>query len=143
MKDLYKKYKGIISYLFFGVSTTIINVSAYWSLAHFINFPVMTSTIIAWFLAVLFAYITNRKWVFHSEAKCSREIIQEIFSFFLCRFITGIIDWVCMFLFVDILGLNDIIIKFINNVIVIILNYVTSKLVIFKNKVRINIHEEK
>lgn len=143
MKDLYEKYKDVIYYLFFGVCTTLVNVMAYWILAYFIDLPVIASTIIAWFLAVLFAYITNRKWVFHSEVKGSEKLIREILSFFICRLTTGVADWMCMFLFVDILGLNDIIIKFIDNVVVIVLNYVASKLVIFKNKRRVDIYEEK
>lgn len=90
------------------------------------------STIIAWMAAVLFAYITNRKWVFKSEAQGGREIFREIGSFFLCRLATGIVDWLCMFICVDNLAWNDVIVKFGANILVIILNYVASKLLIFR-----------
>lgn len=94
----------------------------------------MISTVIAWLLAVLFAYVTNRKWVFHSNANTVREIITEIAAFFSCRIATGIVDWGCMWIFVDILDCNDVVIKAIANVLVIVLNYIASKLLIFKEK---------
>ena len=94
----------------------------------------MLSTIIAWIAAVLFAYITNRKWVFHSQAYGVVSIMKEIVSFFSCRLATGIIDWLCMYIFVDVLHANGVLIKFVANIIVIVLNYVASKLLIFRRK---------
>ena len=137
MKNLYEKYKDVIQYLFFGVCTTLVNVVVYWLGAHCFRMGVMPSTIMAWTLAVLFAYITNRKWVFHSEADTKNAIIREISSFFACRLATGVVDWLCMYVFVNLLGCNDVIIKVAANVLVIILNYVASKLIIFR-KGRIN-----
>ena len=133
-KSLYEKYKDLIPYAFFGVCTTAVNVVSYWIFARLLGCPVMFSTIVAWILAVLFAYVTNRKWVFHSEAEGSKEILKEMVSFFLCRLATGVLDWLCMFVFVDLLHWNDVLIKFLANVLVIILNYVASKLVIFRRK---------
>ena len=132
--SLWKKYQDIIPYAFFGVLTTIVNIAAYWLSAHPFALSVMLSTVLAWVAAVLFAYITNRKWVFHSQAETSKEILREIFSFFACRMATGVVDWGCMFVFVDLLHLNDVIIKAGANILVIILNYIASKLVIFKSK---------
>lgn len=134
LKQLKNKYKDVIPYLFFGVCTTAVNIAAYWVCAHLFEYTVMVSTIIAWILAVLFAYVTNRKWVFHSDAKGKEAIIKEIFSFFSCRLTTGVMDWLCMFVFVDKLLWNDVFIKFAANVLVIILNYVASKLIIFRKK---------
>lgn len=131
---LFAKYKDIIPYAFFGVLTTVVNMVVYWVAAHPLGLSVMVSTVIAWIAAVLFAYVTNRKWVFHSQAKGTKEIVQEIVSFFACRLATGVVDWACMFIFVDLLHFNDVIIKAAANVLVIILNYVASKLVIFKHK---------
>lgn len=132
IKELCNKYKGIVAYIFFGVCTTLVNVVVYWILAHLVHIDTMPSTIIAWFVAVLFAYLTNRKWVFNSQARNSKAVFKEILSFFSCRLVTGIIDWLCMFIFVDVAGWNDIIIKFLANLTVIILNYLASKFVIFK-----------
>lgn len=134
IKKLYDKYKDVIPYLFFGVLTTVVNVAGYWVAAHPFRWSVMPSTIFAWVLAVLFAYITNRKWVFHSTAEGSKEILKEMVSFFSCRLATGIVDWLCMFVFVDLLKFNDLIIKVAANVVVVVLNYVASKLFIFKKK---------
>lgn len=128
----FKKYKDIIPYLFFGVCTTIVNVVSYWMCAHILSLDVLISTVIAWFLAVLFAYITNRKWVFCSDASGLKEIFKEACSFYGCRLATGIIDWGCMFVFVNLIGFDDVIVKTLANVLVIILNYLASKLIIFR-----------
>ena len=134
IKTLYRKYKDIILYGIFGVTTTLVNVAVYWFVAHPIGLPTLPSTIIAWIMAVFFAYITNRKWVFHSEAHTRDEIMKEVVSFFSCRIATGAVDWGCMLLFVDVFQFNDVVIKMGANIIVIILNYVASKLIIFKHK---------
>lgn len=134
LKDLIRKYRDVLPYLFFGVCTTAVNVVVYWICAHPMRLGTMLSTVLAWVLSVLFAYVTNRKWVFHSEAHGRREIGREIASFFGCRLATGIVDWLCMFLFVEVLGLNDLFIKLAANVIVIVLNYVASKLLIFRKR---------
>ena len=133
-KNLYIQYKDIISYLFFGVCTTIVNVGVYWIITHFFNADIMVSTLVAWFMAVLFAYITNRKWVFYSTAHTIIDILKEMICFWGCRTATGILDWLNMLIFVNIIGFNDIIIKCLSNVAVIILNYIFSKLFIFTKK---------
>lgn len=133
-QDLYAKYKDLIPYAIFGVLTTLVNIIVYWLCAHPFHLPVLLSTVIAWVLSVLFAYVTNRKWVFHSEAKGRSAILKEITSFFSCRLATGVLDGVSMFVFVDLLKLNDMAVKVIANIVVIIINYLASKLVIFKHK---------
>lgn len=134
IKILYQKYKDIIPYAVFGVLTTVVNIAVYWAAAHPLALPTMPSTVIAWVAAVLFAYVTNRKWVFHSEAHTSEAIIKELISFFGCRLATGVVDWACMYIFVDVFQLNDVVIKTLANVVVIVLNYVASKMVIFRHK---------
>ena len=132
MKQYIGKYRHYILYIIFGVLTTIVNVITYY-LTHLL-LPVMPSTIIAWILAVLFAYVTNRRFVFESQAKTKQEIIKEIISFFSARILTGILDVALMFIFVDCLKMNDMIIKVISNIIVIVLNYVLSKVFVFRKK---------
>lgn len=131
-KALYEKYRDVIPYAVFGVLTTAVNVVVFWIAAHPLGLGVMPSTVVAWIAAVLFAYVTNRKWVFHSTAHTTPEIAREMISFFACRLATGFIDWGCMFVFVDLLHFDDVVIKVIANIVVIVLNYVASKLVIFK-----------
>ena len=134
LKELWAKYKDLIPYVIFGVLTTAVNVAVYALCARIFGLSTVVSTVIAWVAAVLFAYITNRKWVFHSKATGAAAILKEIASFFICRLLTGILDVGIMKLFVDILGFDDVIVKAASNVIVIILNYVASKLVIFKKE---------
>ena len=132
VRDLYQKYRDVIPYLFFGVCTTLVNIVVYWVIAYPLGFNTMFSTIVAWIASVFFAYITNRKWVFHSSACGIKEITREMWSFFACRLATGILDFVCMWLFVDILNFNDVVIKTLANILVIIFNYIASKIFIFR-----------
>ena len=133
IKELYKKHKDILMYILFGVATTAVNIITYWMLAHLFAMGTMVSTFIAWAVAVLFAYVTNRKWVFHSEATRRPELVKEISSFYVCRIATGMIDWLCMFIAVDMMHFNDVLIKTLANVLVIVLNFIASKLIIFKH----------
>ena len=126
MKELLMKYKEIIMYLVFGVLTTVVNIVVYFLSAELLHINYLISNALAWFLSVLFAYITNRKYVFESS---SQNILKEAVSFFSSRLATGILDMVLMWLFVYV---NDVIAKVIVNVIVVVLNYVLSKLVVFK-----------
>ena len=80
-RELIQKYRDIIPYMVFGVGTTIVNVAAYWCCTHLFAVSTMLGTIIAWVLAVLFAYITNRKWVFKSKANSKSTIAKEIVIF--------------------------------------------------------------
>ena len=134
IKTLLIKYRDIIAYLFFGVCTTLVNIVAYWAAAHPLGMGTLPASVLAWVAAVLFAYVTNRKWVFRSQAVTRQEITREITSFFGCRLATGVVDWVIMFVCVDLLCFNDMVIKIFANVVVVILNYVANKLLIFKNK---------
>ena len=134
IRKLMDKYRDVIPYLVFGVLTTIVNIVAYWVSAYPLHLGIMVSTVIAWVLSVLFAYVTNRKWVFHSEASGAGEILREIISFFGARLATGLLDMLFMYIFAERLGLNDTVIKICSNVVVVILNYIFSKFLIFRHK---------
>lgn len=134
MKELLRKYRDVIPYAVFGVLTTLVNIVVYWLLARIFRLPTLASTVVAWILSVLFAYVTNRKWVFKSAAKTRAEITREMISFFAARLATGVIDWVGMWFLVDQLHFDDLIIKIVLNIIVVVLNYIASKLLIFKKK---------
>ena len=131
-KSIVVRYYDVIPYLFFGACTTGVNVLSFWGSNHLFQINVMTSTAIAWLLAVTFAYVTNRIWVFHSSTKTKKGIVREILAFYSCRIGTGLFDFACMFFFVVLLGLNGTVIKFLNDIVVIILNYIASKYLIFK-----------
>ena len=133
IKELFTKYREMILYLFFGGCTTLVNIVSYYICSR-IGMGTALSTVIAWVLSVLFAYVTNRKYVFESKAFGFVPILKEIAGFFLCRLATGLLDLAIMVVFVDFLHFNDMIIKILSNIIVIILNYAASKLLIFKDK---------
>lgn len=132
MKNMLEKYKSILMYLFFGICTTVINIVTYWMFYISLDFPNVLSTIFSWIISVLFAYITNKLWVFESRSFGKKVLVREIATFFGARFISGIIDLAIMFLFVDMLLFPAMIIKFISNIFVVIFNYVASKVLIFK-----------
>lgn len=136
IKKVINAYRDVLAYIFFGVCTTVVNIVAYWIVAHLLNGSTTGSTIIAWIVAVLFAYVTNRKWVFQSSSTGYYCILKEMMTFFLCRLTTGLLDVACMYVFVDLLQWNDMVVKCLSNLAVIVLNYVASKLIIFNNTSR-------
>ena len=136
IKELYNKYKEILMYLIFGVLTTVVNIVSYFLLARILHIDTVVSTVIALILSILFAYITNKIFVFESKTNTVKELLKEIISFFGCRAFTGILDVAFMYITVDVFNLNDMIMKIISNIVVIIVNYVFSKLIIFKKDKR-------
>ena len=126
------RYKDLIAYAIFGVLTTLVNVVSYWACSSLLGLGVVPSSVAAWVTAVAFAYATNRKWVFHSQASTRSEIAKEVLSFFAGRLATGFVDWAGMYVAVEVLHQPDVIMKALMNGIVIVLNYLVSKLVVFK-----------
>lgn len=125
------QYKSYISYIFFGICTTIINVLLYNLCYKSLDFSNIHSTIIAWFFAVLFAFVTNKLWVFSSRLFNWNLVLRELISFCLCRLLTGLFDVGIMWIAVDQMAWNSTWWKCISNVIVIALNYIASKWIIF------------
>ncbi len=130
--SILQKYKGILMYLIFGVLTTIINLVSYYICYDILEMANVLSTCLAWLLAVIFAFITNKQFVFESQSYEGKVVLSELRDFFLCRVATGLLDVVIMFVAVDMLCWNAMIWKVISNVLVIVLNYIASKLIIFK-----------
>ena len=136
IKELYNKYKEILMYLIFGVLTTVVNIVSYFLLARILHIDTVVSTVIALILSILFAYITNKIFVFESKTNTAKELLKEIISFFGCRAFTGILDVAFMYITDEVFNLNDMIMKIISNIVVIIVNYIFSKLIIFKKDKR-------
>ena len=134
MNQLFKKYQQPILYLFFGVCTTAVNIITYYISAHIVSLSVVLSTCLAWAISVIFAYITNKWWVFESKSLRLKAVVLEFLSFTGCRLFTGACDLLIMFIFVHCLAMNDLFVKIASNVLVVILNYIFSKLIIFKQK---------
>ena len=132
--SIMKKYKTLILYAVFGVLTTLINIAAYHVTYDILKIGNVISVAIAWVLSVIFAYITNKIWVFESREADFKTVLYEVASFFACRASTGVLDLVIMYFAVDVFSLNALLWKTISNVIVIVLNYAASKLIIFRKK---------
>lgn len=134
MKALLQKYRGLILYGVFGALTTAINIAAYALCYRVLGVPNVPSNIVAWIVAVLFAFITNKLYVFESKSLERGTVLRELMSFVAARLATGLMDLIIMFVGVDVLHGPDLLIKVGSNVLVIILNYVLSKLVVFRKK---------
>lgn len=130
--ELIKKNKMIILYLIFGVLSTIVNIASYAISTKIFKIEYLISNIIAWILAVTFAYITNKIFVFESKTVEKKKLLKEFLLFYYYRIVTLIMEMIILYVCVDVLKFNDMIIKVIANILVIMLNYVFSKFIIFK-----------
>lgn len=133
MINIYKKNKEIINYLIFGVLTTVVSFVAYFIFAKVFKIDEVISNVISWFFSVLFAFVTNKLYVFESKETGKKTLLKEIISFYLARLFTGVVCDLGVFaLMVKTFKINDVLSKLVTQVIVIILNYVLSKLIVFK-----------
>ena len=115
IKGLYLEYKEVINYLIFGVGSMIVNFASYFIFARLLKIDEVVSSAMSWFCAVLFAYITNKLFVFESKTTTVKEVIKECVSFFLARIVTGILCDVGTFaVMVKVLKINDIISKVVS-----------------------------
>ncbi len=157
--ELYRKYREIISYVFFGALTTLVSIGTYFIVRTV--FPTEESApwifkwmyhltfsdgdsstvlpnIISWIVSVTFAYITNRIWVFKSKVSGAGKIFMQALSFYAARLFTLFVDLIIMYLLVDLPavgnGIYEFCIKVLSNIVVLVLNYIFSKLFIFRSK---------
>ena len=134
LAKLYYNYRQVLLYLFFGLATTVVNIISYEMLVNIFKIDYLVSNVIAWIIAVIFAYITNKTIVFESKVNTKKEKIKELSSFLGARIFSLGIDMGIMYLGVSVLLFNDTIVKVISNVIVIVINYFFSKFIIFKKR---------
>ena len=141
MAELWNKYKSVIAYLFWGVVTTIVNIGVFQWLSSGIHWNYEVATVIAWFVSVLVAYLTNKVWVFGSHYTTFRAFIVEFIKFYFYRALTLLIDIVFMYVGVTLLGfdsaIQQLVVKILDNVVVVIANYIFSKWLIFKTNDKI------
>ena len=131
-KNIFIKYQSFLLYVIFGVLTTIVNIIVFFILYNMLHTGHNIAYVVAWFWAVLFAYLTNRVWVFHSTSTTTASIIKEVWQFYLARVLTGIIGYFILTFGVDLLRQDANIWNIIQNIFVIVSNFVLSKLIIFK-----------
>ena len=136
IKELYLKYKEIINYIIVGGLTTLVSIASFYIVRFFVltqnnQLHIQIATIISWILAVLFAFFANKKYVFESKKKGKDKLIEMI-KFFLSRLTTLLIEMISMWVLTSPLSINDKISKIIVQFIILVLNYLFSKLFVFK-----------
>lgn len=133
LRPIYEKYRETIHYLFFGVVTTVVNFVIYYALL-WTGMHYLTAQVIAWIGAVIAAYVTNKLWVFESNARTLPEILREFTSFVLSRLFSDAVETALLWLLVDVLILSENIAKIPVAVLTVVLNYITGKLLVFRKK---------
>ena len=142
INNLIKKFlnKETISYIIFGVLTTIINIVVFWFAERELAFIMsedaasLVGNVIAWVISVAFAFVTNKLFVFESKSMAFKVVMAELTGFVIARLLSLAFDEGFMFVAIVLLGMNSLLAKIISNVFVVIINYVLSKFFIFKNK---------
>ena len=134
IRTLIEKHWDIVSYLFFGVCTTIVNYLVYIPCYNLLGMSASVSNMVAWVVAVAFAYLTNKPFVFKSNDWSAATVVPELTKFVGCRIGSGVAETIVLFLAVDLLGWNGNIWKLVTQVMVTVMNYVASKLLVFRKK---------
>lgn len=135
VKDLYLRYKEPINYLVFGGLAMLVNFVSYFVFARWIRLDEIISSSLSWFCSVLFAYTTNKLFVFESKTDTVKAFFAEMISFFLARIISGALCDVGTFaLMVKVFHINDIFSKVVTQAMVVVVNYFFSKLIVFRKK---------
>ena len=132
IRKLFHKYYDVLAYLVFGVLTTVVNYLIYLPCYNLLGLSSSVSNVMAWVVAVAFAYVTNKPFVFHSHDWSRETVIPELSKFIGTRLGSGGLETLILFLAVDWLGLNGNVWKLVTSVLVVVLNYIGSKLLVFR-----------
>ncbi len=132
IKELIVRHREILLYIIFGGMTTLVNYLVYLPLYNSIGISASVCNIIAWFFSVVFAFFTNKPFVFKSNDWSPKTVLKEIITFFSCRIGSGLAETVIIFLTVDMMHWNGNIWKLLTSVLVVILNYFFSKWMVFR-----------
>lgn len=133
-EPFYKRYKDILLYIFFGGLTTVISFFSFWLFCDMFHIHELISNTFSWVLSVTFAFFTNRTWVFHAPTKTKKEFFAQAAEFYGGRVLTYLFEEAALLVFVTWLSFNELLIKLIATIGVLILNYVISKLFVFRKK---------
>lgn len=132
MKRLVQKYWDILSYLFFGALTTLVNYLVYFPFYNWLGISATLSNAIAWVFAVAFAYLTNKPFVFKSHDWSMATVLPELAKFVGCRIGSGVLETIILLICVDWLSWDGNLMKIATSILVVIFNYIASKLIVFK-----------
>lgn len=134
LRDLCGRYREQLLYLVFGFLAFLVSMGTFALADRVLMMPTLVANVFSWVITVAFAYITNRTWVFESKATGLKPIVREILSFAAGRLLTLAIEELMLFVGVTLLAFDSILVKLVAQVVVIILNYVISKFVVFRRK---------
>ena len=134
LKKLMKKYEELIMYIIVGVCTMIVSLVSYFIMANTLQMYYQAANIISWALAVEFAYVTNKKYVFKSPYTSVQATTKELVSFVSSRVASLLVEILSMFFFVQVCQIDDNIVKLMNQVLVTVLNYIFSKFWVFRKE---------
>ncbi len=130
-EPFYKKHKEVLLYLFFGGLAFIVSIVSFFLLIKYAALNELIANVLSWIITVTFAYLTNRIWVFDAATDNKKELLNQIWKFYSGRIVTLVIEEAILLVFISWLGMNSMVVKIIAQVIVIVLNYVISKLFVF------------
>lgn len=133
LRPFYVKYKEPLLYLFFGGLTTLISIFVFWLFNGPLGLNELVANLISWLLAVLFAFLTNKTWVFQSGGQ-EKGFLSLMLSFYAGRLVTLGVEELLLLVFITWLGFNSMAVKIAAQIVVIVLNYVISKLLVFRDK---------
>ena len=134
LQNLFHKYYDVLAYLVFGVLTTVVNYIIYLPCYNLAQLPAVVSNVIAWVGAVAFAYLTNKPFVFRSHDWSAETVIPELTKFVGCRVASGAAESVIIWITVDLLSWDGNLWKLVTSVLVVALNYIGSKLLVFRKR---------
>lgn len=128
------RFKSVWAYIFFGVCTTVVNIISYYLCNKTLGISNIPAVIIAWVSAVTFAFFTNKLWVFESKSMSKKILLYELWTFYTCRILTGVVDVFIMYIAVDLMSRNAVMWKALADIIIIVANFIASKYIIFIRK---------
>lgn len=134
IRALLRRHREIISYVFWGAMTTLVNYAAYFLLRNLLHIPLVTTNVIAWAVSVLFAYVSNKLFVFESKSWAWRVALRELWQMTASRLFSLGLETGILWLFVERLHCSEVVVKLCANVLVVVVNYVLSKFIIFRKK---------
>ena len=134
VKEMIQKHREVLGYLFFGVATTLVNMGVCFICNNALQIDYKVSNAIGWFISVLFAFVTNKYFVFESKHEDKTGFFKEMVLFYWYRILSFIIDMAMMIVLIDYLHTGDFWAKMVTQVVVVVLNYFFSKFFIFKKE---------
>ena len=133
-QPLYNKYRGPLLYLFFGGVTTLINIGAFWIICSFFGINELVSNVLAWIVSFVFAFVVNRGWVFEAKTEDKKESARQFTTFLGGRLFTLACEELIIYVFITRLGWLALPVKIFAQVVVVVLNYIISKIIVFRKK---------